>query len=108
MPVVYEVALDADPDRVAALERYMIEQHIPEVFATGCFRTIRFERAGAMRFRTRYEAASQADLDRYLAHHTARLRAGFSAHFPEGVRLSREVWMSVADWPGQEFGSAVS
>ena len=43
-------------------------------------------------------ARSQADLDRYLERHTAGLRVDFAAHFPEGVSLSREVWVTVQRW----------
>jgi hypothetical protein len=43
---------------------------------------------------------TQADLDRYLEHHTEALRADFAAHFPEGVSLSREVWVTLERWDG--------
>ncbi len=46
-------------------------------------------------YRIRYEAHDGAALDRYLAEHAPRLRAHFDARFPEGVRLSREVWTVV-------------
>ena len=96
--VTYEVVLEVEAPLAAALEDYMRRRHIPEILATGCFRRIAFERAGPTRFRTRYEAESQADLDRYLAEHTPRLRADFLAHFPTGVRVSREVWAEVERW----------
>jgi len=47
-------------------------------------------------YRNRYSVASQADLDRYLAEHTARLRDDFAAHFPEGLRITRAVWTELA------------
>ena len=93
--VAYEVAVEVRADLAGAFERYMREQHIPEILVTGCFARIHFERGAPTRFRSRYEAASQAELDRYLAEHTARFRQDFMAHFPEGCTLSREVWESL-------------
>jgi hypothetical protein len=76
----------------------MREQHIPEIWATGCFESIRFERAGPTTFRTCYEAAAAADLERYLSDHAARFRADFAAHFPAGISVSRTIWGTIADW----------
>jgi hypothetical protein len=97
-PVTYEATLDAEPHLVDALEAYMRGRHIPRIFATGCFRAIRFERAGETRFRTAYQAAVRADLDRYLRDHTEAMRADFLAHFPTGVTITREVWEPVESW----------
>jgi Domain of unknown function (DUF4286) len=106
--VRYEVILDVDPRAAAALEHYMRERHIPEIFATACFAEIRFDRlvapeargeAGAVRFRTTYHAARREDLDRYLTEHTARLRADFEAHVGESATVARAVWDELERWP---------
>jgi hypothetical protein len=97
-PVAYEVTLEVEPALVAGVELELREHHIPAILATGCFRTIRLERLADGRLRTRYEAARPADLERYLAQHTARFRAEFMARFPSGVQVSREVWQGVAEW----------
>ena len=91
-PVSYEVTLDIDPALLDAVIRELIDSHIPAILATGCFRAIRLEQDETGRIRTRYEAASRADLDRYLAEHTGRFRAEFMARFPTGVRPSRALW----------------
>ncbi|HJW09723.1 MAG TPA: DUF4286 family protein [Holophagaceae bacterium] len=96
--VAYEVTVEVRADLAEAFERYMRTKHIPEILATGCFARIHFERAAPTRFRSRYEAASQGDLDRYLAQHTARFREDFMAHFPEGCMPSREVWSALETW----------
>jgi Domain of unknown function (DUF4286) len=96
--IAYEVTAEVEPRLAAAYERYMREKHIPEVFATGCFHAVSFERAASGRYRIRYQGASQEDLDRYLREHTARLRADFLAHFPTGATLSREVWTELQRW----------
>ena len=40
----------------AAVEEYMRQLHIPEIFGTGCFRRIRFSLASGTRFRATYQA----------------------------------------------------
>jgi hypothetical protein len=96
--VTYEVTAAVEAGLAERYEAFMRDTHIPAVFATGCFRAVSFERAESGRYRIRYEAASQADVDRYLGEHTARLRADFVAHFPTGAALSREVWTELQRW----------
>ncbi len=98
--IAYEVTAEVEERLVAAFEGYMRDTHIPEVLASACFRAAMLERSSPGRYRTRYLAGSRADLDRYLENHTAALRADFSAHFPEGVALSREVWSTLERWEG--------
>ncbi len=96
--VTYEVSLQVDDTLVAAVERYMRQTHIPQILATGCFARITFERASPVRFRTRYQARGQGELERYLRDHTEHFRADFLARFPSGVTFAREVWEEVEDW----------
>jgi len=91
----YEVRVLVRGEVASAFEAYMREKHLPEILATGCFASIRFERSEEGGFRSCYEAATQADLDRYLADHTAHFRADFMAHFPEGCEVRREIWSEV-------------
>jgi hypothetical protein len=87
----YEVTIQLDDASLAdALERYMRETHLADVFATRCFIDAHFERGEV--YRTRYTVESQADLDRYLDEHAPRMRADFIAHFPTGLRVTRAVW----------------
>lgn len=97
--IAYEVTAEMEQRLSGRYERYM-RTHIPEVLATGCFHAAVLARSAAGRYRTSYLARTQADLDRYLEHHTAALRADFAANFPEGVSLSREVWTAVERWEG--------
>jgi hypothetical protein len=92
------VRLEVEPGLTDAVERFMRDRHIPEIWATGCFRTIRFERAGPTTFRTCYYAAPSSDLERYLRDHAANFRADFGTQFPSGVSIARSVWNPVADW----------
>jgi Domain of unknown function (DUF4286) len=99
--IAYEVTSEVDESLVGRFEQYMRETHIPEVLATGCFQAAVLARSSPGRYRTSYVARTQADLDRYLERHTAGLRADFAARFPEGVSLSREVWVTVQRWEAQ-------
>lgn len=96
--VRYEVTLEVEPGHAAAVAEYMRGVHIPQIFATGCFRTIRFERAAPGRFRTCYVAARMDELQHYLREHAPALRAEFQARFPAGVAVARETWTELAVW----------
>ena len=96
--ISYEVTLQAQPRLAASVEQFMMESHIPEIFGTGCFREIRFSRASPGRFRTAYQASTEADLDRYVQDHAPRFRAEFLEHFPDGVNITRETWMQREVW----------
>ena len=98
--ISYEVTAEVEQGQAAAYERYMRETHIREVLATGCFHAAELARMSPTRYRTRYLARTQADLDRYLDRHTSALRADFAAHFPGGVALLREIWAMLEQWEG--------
>lgn len=94
----YEVTLEVEPPRAAALVAYLRDEHIPAIFATGCFRAVRLERASPTRLRASYVPHSGADLDAYLREHAPALRRAFQERFPTGVALARETWSDVAVW----------
>jgi hypothetical protein len=96
--VLYEVTLEVDPPLAERLIAYMQNDHIPGIYQTGCFRRVSFQRASATRFRTSYQAASPTDLERYLTVHAEAFRADFRAHFPSGLRISRETWTEDTIW----------
>ena len=96
--VLYEVILTAESHLVRKVEAHMIREHIPQIFATGCFQRIRFDHSSPLRFRTSYEARDEAELQRYLRDHAPRLRGEFQALFPSGVTLTRETWTPLQSW----------
>jgi hypothetical protein len=96
--MLYEVTLEVDAALSSAVEEHMRRRHIPVIFATGCFRRIRFQRTAGHRLRTTYEAETAADLERYLRDHAPAMRAEFLAEFPTGVRLTRETWEVLDRW----------
>jgi hypothetical protein len=92
----YEVTIHVEEASLTdAIERYMVEKHIGDVFATGCFLDAQFEQSAPDVYRSRYTVAIQEELDRYLNEHAARLRADFLRHFPGGMRITRSVWVVV-------------
>lgn len=95
---IYEITATVRADLIEAYEKYMRESHIPDLLTTGFFGGAKFTRAGENRFRIQYEAWNRAALDEYLETESARLRADFLAHFPEGIELSRENWEIVQAW----------
>jgi 3-hydroxyisobutyrate dehydrogenase len=97
--VLYEVTARVDDALAYDYERFMIETHIPEVVRTGCFLHAQFAQGGEGQYRAAYHAASQGDLDRYLADFAPALRQHMSTRFPTGVTLSRRVWVDRMQWP---------
>jgi hypothetical protein len=97
--ISYEVTLRVEASLAQSVEDFMRQSHIPDIFATGCFRQVVFSRASPTHFRTAYQADTQADLDRYLGNHAPRFRAEVLAKFPEGMAVTREMWMQVEVWP---------
>jgi hypothetical protein len=94
--ITYEVTAIVDASLTRQYEEYMISKHLADVLESGCFVEAVLERAAAGKYRARYRAESEADLERYLREHTAAKRADFAKHFPTGVTLSREVWTELA------------
>ena len=97
--VTYEVHADVEPFASDSFQRYMVLKHIPGILATGCFQAVALERGAPGRFRTRYQAAAQEDLDRYMEGHTQAFREDLLRNFPEGVTTHRETWESIQDFP---------
>jgi hypothetical protein len=98
--IIYEVSATVSRELVREYERYMREQHIPDVLATGSFLRAAIVKAGENRYRILYAVADEATLQRYLDEHAPELRADFAKHFPTGVELSREIWRVMERWPG--------
>jgi hypothetical protein len=96
--LLYEVTLQVDPALSRTVEEHLRRGHIPDIFATGCFHRIHFDQASPARFRTRYEARTASDLERYLREHAPGFRAAFQAHFPTGVTVTRETWTRLESW----------
>jgi hypothetical protein len=100
--VIYEITATVAPERVTEYETYMRQHHIPALLATGRFYSASLARSAPGRYRVGYTAVHSVELERYVASYAEALRAEFSARFPTGVELSREVWTVVETWSGGE------
>ena len=96
--IIYEITVAVEEQIVEAYEKYMQEQHIPDLLATGYFMAAYFTRAAGNRYRVQYHALNPKYLEDYLSNDAERLRADFLAHFPSGVEVSRENWEIVKSW----------
>jgi Ni,Fe-hydrogenase III component G len=96
--VSYQVTATVEPQLVDEFERFMVEDHMPALIATGCFGSAAIVRVGPGRYRMRYEAESRAELDRYLQTEAPRVRSEFTARFPSGIALEREVGEVLGEW----------
>lgn len=99
--VIYEVTAIVDEPLRHDYERYMLEEHVDDVVASGGFVNAFFTTSAPGRYRIFYLIESQEKLDRYLAEHAPRTRAHFHSRFPTGVTLSREVWIANTAKPQQ-------
>src|SRR5688500_14010798 len=97
--VVYEVTVQVESGLCEAYERYMTEQHIPDLLATDAFAGATFEKAAAGRYRVRYEALTQQILERYIDEVAPRILYDFARHFPRGIEADREVWTQLGSFP---------
>lgn len=78
--IIYEVTAVVEARLAETYERYMRQQHIQDVLATGCFQSAALASDAPGRYRMRYEASTDEDLERL------------------GVVLSREVWTVIQRW----------
>jgi len=100
--ITYEITASVRADLCESYERYMQDEHIPDLLNTGSFIVATFTRSTPGRYRICYQALDRASLDRYIAEHAPRLRAHLLARFPDGVELTREEWLVLKTWAVSE------
>ncbi|MBK6749815.1 MAG: DUF4286 family protein [Pyrinomonadaceae bacterium] len=96
--LIYEVTAVVDESIADEYEKYMREQHIPDLLATNYFAAAFFAKNGNM-YRIGYHCDSREDLEAYFANHAGRLRADMAAHFPSGIEFSRNELEIIALFP---------
>lgn len=96
--IIYEITATVSEDLAADYEKYMHEQHIPDLLATGYFNAVFLTVSGENRYRIQYHANDQNALDEYLKNDATRLREDFAKHFPKGITLTRENWEVLQSW----------
>ena len=96
--VIYEIIAAVEASLATEYERYLAEQHIPDLMATGCFVSTQLSRTDDT-FQIMYAAADRQALERYFNQYAERLRADALERFPNGVQLSRRMWYVIAEFP---------
>ena len=90
--ITYEVTVKVRADLRESFERFMIDQHVPDLMATGCFASASLSRSAQGRYRASYVANDRNALDLYMEEHAFRLRGHVMKSFPEGLSFEREEW----------------
>jgi hypothetical protein len=96
--IIYEVTVKVGKHIAGEFERYMIEQHIPDVLRTGAFTSANFLLTADGQYQTRYAAKSRDELERYYNENADALRLDVSSRFPEGLEFSRREWDMIRTW----------
>lgn len=79
--LIYNVTVKVNAAIAKAWLAWLLEEHIPQVLATGCFTTYQLVRllevddSEGPTYAIQYRAASRADYDRYMEGHATELRS---------------------------------
>ena len=96
--IIYEVTAKVGEHIAGEYERFMIEQHIPDVLKTGAFTSANFLMTADGLYQTRYAAKSRDDLERYFNDNADVLRKDVLGRFPQGIEFSRREWDMIRTW----------
>ena len=95
---IYNVTIKADAAIAAAWERWMLDEHMPELLATGLFTECRLSRLADLddddsnpTYSAQYTCASRAEYERYIAGHSAAMRQKGLDKFGGGFVAFRSV-----------------
>jgi hypothetical protein len=98
--LIYEVTAAVDAAIRDEFERFMAEQHIPDVLATGKFAAAFFAGSDGL-YRIGYHCDSREMLEAYYAGNATALRADVAERFPTGIELSRNELEIIKLFPGK-------
>src|ERR1041385_884192 len=96
--IIYEVTAKVGSHLAGEYERYMREQHIPDVLRTGAFTSASFLFTDDGLYQTRYGAQDREALDRYLDDSAGLLRQDVLKRFPQGIEFTRHEWNLIQTW----------
>ncbi len=95
---VYEITTSVRHELIKKYERYMLENHIPDLIATGYFESAELSKISKGKYRVRYSTKDRTALENYFESDAERLREDFTAHFPEGIGVSRKILEVLRSW----------
>ncbi len=93
----YVIYILVDGSRATDWVKWMVDEHIPDVMATGCFVSSSLVRDSdaddrkRVGYRAYYRTATDADMERYERDHALRLRAEHSTRYAGAFSARREV-----------------
>jgi hypothetical protein len=96
--VIYEVTAKVGSHLADEFERFMTEQHIPDVLRTGAFTSASFLLGSDGLYQARYTAQDRDALETYFNESSAQLRKEMLDRFPQGVELTRQEWNLIKTW----------
>jgi len=96
--IIYEVTAKVGAHLAGEYERFIIEQHVPDVLATGAFTSASLDMTGDGRYRVCYVAEDREKLESYLNEHSTQLRKDFSGRFADSIELTRNEWEVIRTW----------
>ncbi|MEZ5426991.1 MAG: DUF4286 family protein [Pyrinomonadaceae bacterium] len=97
--MIYEITAAVRAAMIEKFERFMRDRHIPDLMATGHFKSAEMARISAGNYRIRYLATDRGVLEEYFHNHGERLRRDFTENFPDGVEISRQILEVLEVWP---------
>lgn len=100
--LIYNVTVCVDRAVEFEWNRWMLDEHVREVLATGCFKSfslLRVEADGVEdpTYSVQFRCASKSDLDRYESDHAPALRAKSLERFGEKTLAFRSLLYTVAE-----------
>ena len=99
MAQIYEVTATVSADRAAEFEKYMSDEHVPDVLATRCFAAAFIAKDGE-NYVFAYHVNTPEDMQRYLNQHAPQLRDDVIQRFGDSVQTSRRMLDVIKLFPG--------
>ena len=83
----------------SAWEDFFVQEHLEDVYQTGCFTGYAFrktlEEDGRVLFSAEYYCHDQSELDRYNQHYASRLKQDVVDRFEGRFTAGRRVWVDL-------------
>lgn len=103
-PMLYVVYVSVTRSVADEWLRWMVDEHVPDVLATGCFvrATVCRDSAGddddTIAYRVQYQTETEAALERYIADFSPALKKDHADRFASKVTARRDILSVVAEF----------
>jgi hypothetical protein len=96
--IIYEITTKVRLDLIEAFEKYMLDEHVADVLATGYFENAEMVCVTDGVYRMCYAVESRERLEKYFENDVKKLREDFNNRFPEGIEVSRQILEVLKNW----------